>query len=115
MKIACSRCNNILVIPDSTAEGKTFEVRCRACGQVLVVEGALRRAPSIPQKVPQRAEWYLAIGGRAVGPMPTSEVFERFVDGEIDPLTRIWREGFEDYVELWRVNEFDGLTGHNKG
>ncbi len=114
MKITCDRCNNILVIPDKTMEGKTFKVRCRACGHILVVEGSVRREPSIPQKVPQRAAWYLVIDGEAVGPMPTSEVFERFVDGDIDALTYIWRAGFEDYVEIWRINEFDALTGHGR-
>ena len=32
-------------------------LRCRACGNILVVEGSLRRQNPIPQKVPQRAAW----------------------------------------------------------
>lgn len=114
MKAKCDQCGNTVGIVDERSTGRTFKIRCRNCGAMVVVHGPMDPAESPPNRVIPRAAWYVVINDEVVGPIPTSEIFERYVGGEISNLTHIWRKGFEDYKELWRVSEFDALTGRGK-
>jgi hypothetical protein len=114
MRIKCGECGTRVEILDTRGSGKTFKIRCRSCKAVIVVRATMDPTEVTPRRVIPRAAWYVVINDGVVGPISTSEVFERYVGGEITNLTYIWRKGFEDYKELWRVSEFDALTGRGK-
>ena len=104
----------MIEVPNERAFGKTFKLRCRECGTSVVVTGPIDPSEPTPHRIIPKARWFVVINGEAVGPLKTSEVFERYVNGEISNLTYIWRKGFDGYKELWRVSEFDALTGRGK-
>ena len=111
MRTICDKCDAMIEIPNERSAGKTFKLRCRECGAMIVVKGPMDPSEPTPMRVLPKMKWFVVINGEAVGPLKTSEVFERYVNGEITNLTNIWRKGFDGYKELWRVSEFDALTG----
>src|SRR5262249_4661910 len=54
--------------------------------------------------------WHLVIDREQIGPVPASEVRQRFLRGEVDSETYLWREGFGDWQTLSAITEFADLV-----
>jgi hypothetical protein len=51
-------------------------------------------------------EWFYAVDGERVGPMPFAELCDAWRDGDVLPSTLVWRRGLKDWVT---VEALDGL------
>ncbi len=112
MKIECDKCAAKYSIADDKVRGKTFKIRCKKCGNVIIVrdKAAGSAAAAEPDgAAATEAGWHLAINGETVGPVSEQEVRDRYATGEIDKDTSIWQEGFDDWVSLGEVSVFSDL------
>jgi predicted Zn finger-like uncharacterized protein len=124
MKIVCDACSAKYSISDDKVQGKVFKIRCKKCSNIIVVRGIAGAAPVEPTQLEKDtrvfdygydensgadAIWHVVIDQDQVGPLTAVEVQKRFLDGEIDAETYIWREGFADWLPVNQVDVFAGL------
>lgn len=124
MKIACDACATKYSIADDKVAGKVFKIRCKKCGNVIVVrggDGAIAEPPAVDpaETRTQDAEhgggeapdagWYVVVDGAQVGPLAIADVQERLAAGAIDRDTYAWREGQDDWAPLADVPELARL------
>lgn len=111
MKIECDKCGAKYSIADEKVRGKTFKIRCKKCSNVIIVRDKAASSGAVSGAAPEATDpgWHLAINGETVGPIPESEVRQRYQAGEIDRDTAVWQEGFEDWVPLADVPTFSDL------
>jgi predicted Zn finger-like uncharacterized protein len=188
MKFICDQCKTKYSIADQKVAGKVLKIRCKNCGEIIIVkesrrlpeedtdgegEGALEKAfdgafkpkgksgagvapgplaskpassSSILQMMPAAPlaaleqsredeiepeptrlsaapdfatlqsslkqgasssddEWYFAVDGQQFGPMGLAELASRVKRGEARDDAFVWRDGFEDWLELNEVPE----------
>lgn len=132
MKITCEHCATQYHIPDDKVAGKAFKIRCKQCGQFIVIRGTLATEGLVPidggttvtegnqspassqplAAVPleNEARWYAVIRQERVGPFSTETVRAQLNSGEIMPSTYVWREGFTDWTEARLVPELQNTS-----
>lgn len=52
-------------------------------------------------------EWYLAVDGSQFGPMGLAELCSRIKRGETGPEAYVWRDGYDDWVDIVDVPELE--------
>ncbi|MGH1348546.1 MAG: GYF domain-containing protein [Nannocystales bacterium] len=114
MKIECDKCAAKYSIADEKVRGKTFKIRCKKCGNVIIVRDKGVAADAADAGADADADqgapgWHLAINGETVGPLAEDDVRARYSAGEIDKDTAVWQEGFEDWIPLGDVPSFADL------
>ncbi len=57
-----------------------------------------------------RVEWYVAVDERQIGPMAASELGQRYSQGEFDADTLVWKNGFDDWLPVFEVQELASLS-----
>jgi predicted Zn finger-like uncharacterized protein len=109
MKVVCAGCSTKYSIEDDKVVGKTFKVRCRACGLSVVVRGEASAAGTAAAAggapVGGGPVWHAVQGGRQIGPFDSGEILRRRTAGELDDGSYVWREGFADWLPLGDVDE----------
>ncbi|MEW6056524.1 MAG: GYF domain-containing protein [Bdellovibrionota bacterium] len=55
-------------------------------------------------------KYYIAVQGKAVGPLTAQEVFERVHRGEITLMHYLWKQGWSDWKRLCDEREFSTLV-----
>ena len=58
---------------------------------------------------PVRADWHIALDDEDVGPLTLAEVGRHVESGHVDPTTRVWRKGMNEWVAAGDVAEIDAL------
>ncbi|MCD6499359.1 MAG: zinc-ribbon domain-containing protein [Deltaproteobacteria bacterium] len=73
-----------------------------------------RQSPAIGFELPEEedVEWYLADDNGQYGPMNFSELAARIRRGEHDPDAQVWREGFDDWMDLDQIPELAPQLKH---
>jgi len=56
-------------------------------------------------------QWYYADDGRQAGPVPESDLLERFASGELAPGNLVWTDGMEDWAPADEVELLRGRIG----
>jgi predicted Zn finger-like uncharacterized protein len=104
MKVACESCSTKYSIDDGKVAGKVFKIRCRKCGQVIVLRGEPGTASAA---LPAWAEpaWYAVQDGRQIGPFDSGELQRRRAAGELDDDSYVWREGLIDWQPIGGIDE----------
>ena len=104
MKISCQSCNAKYTIADEKVLGKIVKIRCKKCSNVIIVRDKVAGDDGDAAEEPASSDdgggWHVAIDGDTVGPLAEDEVRRRYDAGQIDKSTSVWREGFEDWLEL---------------
>jgi predicted Zn finger-like uncharacterized protein len=121
MRIECDKCAAKYSIADEKVRGKTFKIRCKKCSNVIIVRdkvagedgGDAAEEPASSEDA--GGGWHVAIDGDTVGPLPEDEVRRRYEAGQIDKSTSVWREGFEDWLELGQIEAFADLPDRPSG
>ncbi|MBW2730981.1 MAG: zinc-ribbon domain-containing protein [Deltaproteobacteria bacterium] len=117
MKITCDNCGAKYSIADEKVQGKVFKIRCKKCSNIIVVRGTNDEGDLAAADAGGRASagasaedgWHVVIGREQTGPMGAAEIRERFVAGEINADSYVWREGFADWQRLVAVPTFSDL------
>jgi predicted Zn finger-like uncharacterized protein len=109
MKITCESCQAKYSIADEKVAGRVFKIRCKRCGEVIVVKGdeeALQQAPASQATGPAGdAIWHVVINGEQFGPYEPAQIGELLANGQIDWEAYVWREGFDNWLPACEVNE----------
>jgi predicted Zn finger-like uncharacterized protein len=111
MKVICAGCSTKYSIEDDKLAGKVFKIRCRTCGQSVVVRGeasaasAADTAPAAPAAAPAAPAWHAVQDGRQIGPFDSGELLRRRAAGELDDDSYVWRDGFAEWQPLRTVDE----------
>lgn len=98
MKIQCSTCSARYSVANDRVAGRHLEVRCRKCGDTMVVRG--------PDAI-----WHVSNDGAQEGPFTIRELAEHVVS---DAESFVWHEGLEDWVSAREVAELAHLFSDNE-
>src|SRR6201999_1853061 len=96
MKIVCGSCQAKYSIADEKVAGKVFKIRCKRCGEVIVVRGDQEAAPEpaagnghapandAAYEAPSDAIWHVVINGEQAGPYAPTQLAELIHAGQLD-------------------------------
>lgn len=124
MKVICDSCHaKYSLSDDKLTKGKTFKIKCKKCGHVIMVKpadegnaedestrvvdynamsgGGAAAAGEADAKI-----WHVAIGDKTEGPMTVAEVTEQIASGAISADALAWNEGLPDWKKIGTLPEF---------
>ena len=115
MKIVCQSCSANYKIADEKVQGKkVFKIKCKKCGEDILVRGTDLPAEAPPTEDPNQgyeAVWHAVVNGDQQGPYTAEQIQAMFAEGTIDVETYVWREGFEGWLPVNQVDELAVLLG----
>jgi len=134
MKIVCGSCQAKYSIADEKVAGKVFRIRCKRCGEVIVVRGdqdsaAVAAANGNGQaeheqpgaegaegaEAPADAIWHVVINGEQAGPYTPAQLGELIAGGQLDWEAYVWSEGFDNWQPMRDVTELvNAISGQQE-
>jgi predicted Zn finger-like uncharacterized protein len=129
MKIVCENCAAKYSIADEKVKGKAFKIRCKKCGESIVVRGdSLEPAPPPKPSEPpaqepeaatkafdysghqesggaEQAVWHIVVDGQQQGPYTANQILEFQKAGSLSNDSYVWQEGFDDWKPIKEVPE----------
>jgi len=109
MKITCESCQAKYSIADEKVAGRVFKIRCKRCGEVIIVKGgeelAQKEVAAQEPDVAVDAVWHVVINGEQFGPYQPAQIGELLATSQIDWEAYVWREGFDNWVPACDVDE----------
>ena len=123
MKVICDSCHaKYSLSDDKLTKGKTFKIKCKKCGHVIMVKPADEgnadeestrvvdyNAMSGSQAAVAEADakiWHVAIGDKTDGPFTVAEVIDQIAAGAILPDALAWNEGLPNWEKISTFSEF---------
>ncbi|MBU1242265.1 zinc-ribbon domain-containing protein [Myxococcota bacterium] len=123
MKVICDSCHaKYSLSDDKLTKGKTFKIKCKKCGHVIMVkpvdegnadEESTRvvdyNAMSGGQAAASDADskiWHVAIGDKTDGPFTVAEIVSQISAGGIPPDALAWNEGLPNWEKISTLSEF---------
>jgi predicted Zn finger-like uncharacterized protein len=104
MKIACDSCSAKYSIADEKVVGRTFKIRCKKCGNAIVVHGeASKQAETFDYG--GDASWHVVVDGDQQGPFAPQKLGEMIAANTIGWDAYVWREGFAEWKPAQDVEE----------
>ena len=103
MKIRCTKCKSVYVIPDEKLEGKTgkVKVRCQNCRSVLAIRLKEKR------EAEAEPEWFYAVGADQKGPATLAELKAMFADSTLAADALVWKAGMAEWAPAAEIDELD--------
>ncbi len=139
MKFSCERCQTRYSIGDEKVKGKVLKIRCKTCGNIIVVreqqvvsEGAPVAAvaasggsssttalppgqPAAPPPAPSSdLDWFMAIKGKQHGPAKHDEIARLFREGKITERTHLWHDKLPAWTRLKDLPEFAAVVAEGQ-
>jgi|GEM_PF-1051815 len=139
MKFTCERCSTRYSISDEKVQGKVLKIRCKTCGNIIVVreQGATSAQPEAAQMAAAgggraaprteldvgggaprptapsagNVEWFVAIKGKQHGPMRHADVVNLYRQGKITARSYCWNEGLPEWIRLRELPDFQSVLG----
>ncbi|MCA9531717.1 MAG: zinc-ribbon domain-containing protein, partial [Myxococcales bacterium] len=104
MKIVCDNCGAKYAIADEKVAGRVFKLRCKKCGEPVVVRGDQIADETGFEEEATRVydgggdrTLYAVVDGEQRGPFNRQQLAAMFVDGTVDWDTYLWREGLDGW------------------
>ena len=122
MKVICDSCHaKYSLSDDKLTKGKTFKIKCKKCGHVILVKpveespedestrvvdysamsGAQASAGEADNKI-----WHVAVGDKTDGPFALQEVLDKIAAGQIPPDALAWNEGLPNWEKISSLPDF---------
>ena len=127
MKIVCGSCQAKYSIADEKVAGKVFRIRCKRCGEVIVVRGDQENAAAAANgnghaeqeqtgaDAPADAIWHVVINGEQAGPYTPAQLGELIAGGQLDWEAYVWCEGFDNWQPMRDVAELvNAISGQQE-
>jgi len=119
MKISCQSCQAKYTIADDKVLGKIVKIRCKKCGDTIVVNGGggtgeavstsvFPEAPA-PQGGPE--PWTVNVGDGDQRTMTDPEIVAAYQAGVVTDDTYCWRDGMGDWLPLREVDALAEACG----
>ena len=134
MRFVCESCQTRYVVPDDRLQGRTLKVRCKKCGNLILLKGqpetpvarpvaevatshgdqreqwqgtaaTSASAPLDEGRDEERPEWHVILPGGQIGPVPLSALIQKMVSGEMPARAYVWRDGMSDWKRAEQVPE----------
>ncbi|MCC6874006.1 MAG: zinc-ribbon domain-containing protein [Sandaracinaceae bacterium] len=117
MKIVCDSCGAKYSIADEKVAGRVFKIRCKKCGEAIVVRGDQAAAEGGGAPAPAGEEstrvvdyggdavWHVVLDGEQQGPYAPGQLGEMLSAGTMGWDAFVWREGFDDWKAAQDVEE----------
>jgi predicted Zn finger-like uncharacterized protein len=111
MKISCQSCQAKYTIADDKVVGKIVKIRCKKCGETIVVNGAggtgeavaASAYPMVPEA--QGTEpWTVNVAEGDQRTMTDPEVAAAYQQGVVTDETYCWRDGMADWLPLREID-----------
>jgi predicted Zn finger-like uncharacterized protein len=131
MKIVCGSCQAKYSIADEKVAGKVFRIRCKRCGEVIVVRGdhdspeagvtvaangnGQGAQPQAAAEAPSDAIWHVVINGEQAGPYSPAQLGELVASGQLDWEAYVWSEGFENWLPMRDVPDLVSAISGGQG
>ena len=110
MKVVCDNCQAKYRVPDERVAGRTLRIKCRRCGDKILVRGD-QVGVSMPPAPAPGSEWYSSHGEQEQGPMPQAQLLS-WLGTEGDRWDAVvWHDGMDDWQEARTVNELTSALG----
>ncbi len=114
MRIVCDNCGAKYSIADEKVAGKVLRIRCKACSNVINVDGRHvtkedDAATAFGQTVGD-IEWHVVIDGDQQGPFSEGQVAQMLSSGALDLESYVWRDGFDGWKTIADVPELQGAA-----
>ena len=111
MKISCQSCQAKYTIADDKVVGKIVKIRCKKCGETIVVNGsggtgeaiAASAYPEVPQSAGGAEPWTVNVAENDQRTMTEPEVAAAYHSGVITEETYCWRDGMGDWLPLREI------------
>ncbi|MGO9838052.1 MAG: zinc-ribbon domain-containing protein [Polyangiaceae bacterium] len=111
MKISCQSCQAKYTIADDKVLGKIVKIRCKKCGETIVVNGAGGTGDAVAASaypvVPDSAgaePWTVNVAEGDQRTMTDAEVASAYQQGVITDETYCWRDGMADWLPLREID-----------
>ena len=101
MRFSCKKCNAQYNIADERVRGKVLKIRCKHCGQALIVRGQAEA----PAPASDEEEWHYGLDGEELGPVGLKTLQRMITSGEVSEEAFAWREGLDDWLPVEDVPE----------
>jgi len=114
MKISCQSCQAKYTIADDKVLGKVVKIRCKKCGETIIVNGAGGTGDAVAASaypVPSDAHaagaepWTVNVAEGDQRSMTESEIASAYAGGMVTDETYCWRDGMADWLPLRDVPE----------
>src|ERR1700687_5758658 len=124
MIVACGRCNKRYSVADEELLARSVTIRCRNCHNVISVPAPGKAhqpnpgAAAVPwegesasaqRPEPVSGQWFLALHGKQVGPVPSAELTARCRSGEVRANTYLWRAGMPAWQLAAQIPEIQSV------
>src|ERR1022692_568082 len=111
MKISCQSCQAKYTIADDKVVGKIVKIRCKKCGETIVVNGsggtgeaiAASAYPEVPQSAGGAEPWTVNVAEDDQRSMTEPEVAAAYHAGVITEEKYCWRDGMGDWLPLREI------------
>lgn len=101
MRVVCDGCQAKYQIPEGRVAGRKVKIRCRRCGEAILIRGdqlpAQSAAPLSEATGSEAAAWYFSTDGEQQGAYPLAQVAELLRNGQLPWDAFVWREGYADW------------------
>jgi predicted Zn finger-like uncharacterized protein len=112
MKISCQSCQAKYTIADDKVVGKIVKIRCKKCGETIVVNGsggtgeaiAASAYPEVPQGAGGAEPWTVNVADDDQRTMTEPEIVAAYHAGAITDDTYCWRDGMGDWLPLREID-----------
>jgi predicted Zn finger-like uncharacterized protein len=119
MKISCQSCGALYKIADDKVRGRRVKVRCKGCGQTIVVDAAQPEATDSPQSAAGSANngagsvdtWTVNLSETDQRTLTTTEILGGYVAGWLTSDAYVWKDGMADWSPLLDVPELRDALG----
>lgn len=118
MKIVCDSCQAKYSIADEKVVGKVFKIRCKRCGNTIVVrtdEHGAAAGGGGGAAAAGEAIWHVVVNGEQHGPYDPAQLGEMLTAGTVDWEAYVWCEGFENWMPMRDVEDLVAqITGQGQ-
>jgi len=104
MKVVCESCHAKYQIPDERVAGRKLKIRCRKCGESILIHGeyitAQNPTPEAEAEVAAESsagEWHVSVDGEQYGPYPLQQTVEMLRGHQLAWDAFVWRDGYDQW------------------
>jgi predicted Zn finger-like uncharacterized protein len=119
MKVVCEGCSAKYQVPDARVAGKKLKIRCKRCGETVLIRGDLHVASGddgattvAPSTLGTgQGEWHVSVDGQVSGPFAMPELLSWLATSAAGWDAFVWREGFGEWIEARACDEIVTAAG----
>lgn len=102
MKVVCESCQAKYQIPDERVAGRRLKIRCRKCGDAILIHGEylteqVLTAEADAADESSLGEWHVSVDGEQHGPYPLPQTVEMLRGHQLAWDAYVWREGYDEW------------------